>query len=370
MFKKLLFLILLFSFASKAQTLSKEAKVSILTCGTGEELHSKFGHTAIRVKDTSLGIDVVYNYGMFDFSTPNFYLKFVKGNLQYFVSTNSFSDFIETYKYYNRDVWEQVLNFDTNQKQELFDNLNVSLDSDKRFYTYKFIDKNCTSMVVDKINKIYQTKLIVKKSKLEEDYRTVVNSYLDDSFYEKLGINIMFGYRTDQKAEKLFLPLELLESINKTTFGKQKISSETLVLNKKSESKNEKAWWNTIYTFIAFLIFITITNNTKVFSFYFIVLGVIGVLLLSIGNYSEHKEVLDNYNVFLFNPTLLLLVFFYWRKNVKIFRFFCYMNLFFLLILLVFLINKSHLMIFIPLLLTSGFIIWKMMQKQQLSIKK
>jgi hypothetical protein len=36
-----------------------------------------------RVSDAVLGVDVVYNYGAFDFSTPNFVMKFVKGDLQY-----------------------------------------------------------------------------------------------------------------------------------------------------------------------------------------------------------------------------------------------------------------------------------------------
>jgi hypothetical protein len=31
-----------------------------------------FGHTAIRISDPSQFIDLVYNYGAFDFNTPNF----------------------------------------------------------------------------------------------------------------------------------------------------------------------------------------------------------------------------------------------------------------------------------------------------------
>ena len=67
--------------------LSENAEVSIITCGTGSEIYSLFGHTAIRIKDTENQIDEVYNYGTFDFNTPNFILKFVKGDLQYFVTS-------------------------------------------------------------------------------------------------------------------------------------------------------------------------------------------------------------------------------------------------------------------------------------------
>ena len=61
---------------SKAFPLSKEAEISILTCSPGTELYSLFGHTAIRVYDSSNHTDLVFNYGTFDFSTPHFYLKY------------------------------------------------------------------------------------------------------------------------------------------------------------------------------------------------------------------------------------------------------------------------------------------------------
>ena len=83
----------------------------MLTCGTGNEVYALFGHTAIRITDTPNGIDVVYNYGAFDFSTSNFALKFVKGNLQYFAVANSYNDFIANYTYEKRSVYEQELSY-------------------------------------------------------------------------------------------------------------------------------------------------------------------------------------------------------------------------------------------------------------------
>ncbi|PZR20098.1 MAG: hypothetical protein DI539_11760, partial [Flavobacterium psychrophilum] len=83
--------------------LSDKAGITLLTCGPGKELYSVFGHTAIRVYDPATRFDVVYNFGTFDFDTPNFYPKFVKGDLQYFASASSYEDFVYTYQYYNRD---------------------------------------------------------------------------------------------------------------------------------------------------------------------------------------------------------------------------------------------------------------------------
>jgi hypothetical protein len=83
MFKKILYCtILLFNFIAFSQSppLSPETQVSIFTCDRGEELYSTFGHTALRIKDPNNALDVVYNYGYFDFRTENFYFKFVKGD--------------------------------------------------------------------------------------------------------------------------------------------------------------------------------------------------------------------------------------------------------------------------------------------------
>ena len=132
--------LLLFSLSNFGQqfTLSEKAKASIITCDTGNESYSLFGHTAIRISDSINNLDVVYNYGAFDFSTPNFVAKFTKGDLQYFAVANSFSNFIHQYTYENRSVFEQELIIPLAYKQKLFDNLNTSLASSESHYTYKF----------------------------------------------------------------------------------------------------------------------------------------------------------------------------------------------------------------------------------------
>ena len=67
-----------------AQDSSKAAlQISILTCAPGEDVYTAWGHTAIRIIDSSKQTDIVYNFGTFDFNTPNFLLEFIKGNLNF-----------------------------------------------------------------------------------------------------------------------------------------------------------------------------------------------------------------------------------------------------------------------------------------------
>jgi len=88
-------LLLLSSFCVVAQD-SSHIRISLLTCTPGEELYSTFGHSGIRLYDSSRAIndhpDIVFNYGTFDFDDPNFYIKFIRGKLLYFVSTFIYAD--------------------------------------------------------------------------------------------------------------------------------------------------------------------------------------------------------------------------------------------------------------------------------------
>src|SRR4030095_84801 len=127
----------IFNSFGQQKTLSKDAFISILSCDSGSELYSLFGHTGIRVSDPANFIDVVYNYGAFDFSTPNFYLKFTKGDLQYFITTNTYDEFLYEYRYLQRGVYEQKLNLSPVQKQSIANELQLSLLPENRFYTYK-----------------------------------------------------------------------------------------------------------------------------------------------------------------------------------------------------------------------------------------
>jgi len=351
------------SLFSQTYPLSPLSKISILTCGSGEELHSIFGHTGIRIQEPSRGIDVVYNFGMFDFSTPNFYLKFVKGDMQYYVANSSFEHFMYSYRMENRSVFEQELNLTTEQKQKLFDNLNQAVFSEGRFYTYKFIDKNCTTMVVDKINDELGKPVIKKVGNIEESYRDVLNPYLANLFYEKLGINIIFGQRTDEKAEQLFLPIELLKSLEQLEVNNKPLASKTVTLFQQDVTLLSNSWWNTIYTFLLFLVLVVVSNRNWIYLLFLFLLGSLGIFLSLVGFYSLHREVLQNYNVLLFNPFLIGLVYCYIRKNLIWFKRIFYFVLTSFSIYLLFMLNKTHLFQMLPILLTIVIILFKLRKR-------
>jgi hypothetical protein len=357
--KKIALFALLFSFLhgfSQSIELSKNTQVSILTCGTGNESYSLFGHTAIRVRDTANALDVVYNYGAFDFNTPNFVMKFIKGDLQYFAVAHSYPDFISQYQYEKRSVYEQELNISASLKQKLFDNLNTSLASGESHYTYKFIDKNCTSMVVDIINKTIDTTAIVKNTDTDITYRTILYPYFDNHFYEKLGTSIIFGKKVDGLGTQLFLPFELQKSLKKVSYQNHPLAKENKTILEFDEVF-PFSWWNNPYTYVVFLGFIVLINKKSIDLFYLILMAIIGMFFTFVGFYSSHLELGYNYNILLFNPTLAGLLYFYWTKNKKGIYNLALITLLLLGIYFFVVINKAHFVLVLPLVITNGVVL-------------
>jgi len=358
--KKTLFslLLLLLSFVGFSQNipLSKEARISVITCGLGNETYSYFGHTAIRVADPVNNLDVVYNYGNFDFRTPNFVAKFAKGDLQYFVSVRSFSDFLNDYTSEKRSVFEQELIITQDLKQKLFDNLNTTLLSEDRSYTYKFIDKNCTSMVVDIINKSLNENVVIKKEDIDKTYRSILFPYFDGHFYDQLGTSIIFGTKVDQLGTRIFLPFELKNSLEKTTYQNHPLVAKSKTLLS-FEKETPTSWWNNIYTYLFILLFVVLVHNKVVDTIYLLILSLIGIFFIIVGFYSLHQELAMNYNVLLFSPLLLILILFSALKNKRWTYRFAVLHLLFLIVYTIFLINKAHFWIVLPMIITSGFVL-------------
>lgn len=342
--------------------LSENARASVITCETGNESYSLFGHTAIRISDLENNLDVVYNYGAFDFRTPNFVAKFAKGDLQYFAVANTFSDFMGQYTHEQRSVFEQELIIPLAYKQKLFDNLTTVLASSESYYTYKFIDKNCTSMVVDMLNKTLGAQIIKKKLDTDKTYRTILFPYFDNFFYEQLGTSIIFGTKVDEYSNHIFLPFELLGSLEQTQFKNKPLCNESKTLLE-FKKQGPSSWWNNVYSYLLFLGLILILNKKNIDTIYLFLMGILGVFFVSMGFYSFHQELAYDYNVLLFNPILLVLLYFIFKKNKKWIINIAVFTIVILGIYLIIIFNKSHFLIVLPLMVTNTILLSKLIFK-------
>ncbi|WP_310556191.1 DUF4105 domain-containing protein [Flavobacterium sp.] len=368
MLKKILvlvhFFIFLFGFA-QTSPITTNTKISILTVGTANASHSFYGHTALRIYDSKSNIDVVYNYGMFDFRTENFMFKFVKGDLQYYAEAYPYKDFEYSYHQENRSIYEQLLNLSLDEKQRLFNNLNSSLSSNDKYYTYKFIDRNCTTKVIDALNVVLKSKVIVKKNVDSKTYRDVLYPYVENQFYQKLGINIIFGTKVDNQATYLFLPFDLMENLNQTKHQGKPLVLENKTLFEAQKNETGFSFFDSIYSLITALLIIVVLNKKALNIIYFSILGLIGLLFSVIGLYSFHQEVLWNYNILLLNPLLLVLVFFMMRNNQKWIKRISLVSLLLLGSYTIYMLNKIHLWIVLPIIITNAIILIRLYLKKE-----
>ena len=203
-----------------AQSNPCRMRISLLTCAPGAELYSTFGHTAIRITDSTTGTDFVYNYGTFWFEDPQFYTKFIRGKLDYSLSVDKFPDFMYEYQYFQRSVWEQELNLSCGEKEQIITALNINMQGANRLYKYDFIYDNCTTRIRDLIFRSLPGSAV--KNKLVPagtTARNLIHSYLDKGGepWSKLGIDILLGAKLDKPVDNtvaMFLPDYLLKGID------------------------------------------------------------------------------------------------------------------------------------------------------------
>lgn len=334
-------LLLLFSllfFNSSFLCAGERPQVSLLTCEAGSELYSTFGHSALRVYYPEQERDIVFNFGLFDFSTPHFYTKFIRGKLKYMLGIQYMDDFMEQFKWEGRSVKEQRLNLTDQQVKELINCLSVRYLPQNRYYYYSFLHKNCTSELRDIIfplvGKVTEQ---FKEKSADVTYRELLNSYIDG--WAKFGINLILGSSLDNTInsyESMFLPENLYEGISNVQNGELPLVAKDVYLYK-SQQSNKQNWALKLFIsplFIFTLLFVVILfitikyygrKESTIFSLanniYLGLVSILGLLIFVIILITEHTELYYNYNLFWCNPLFFIVVFSSlkgWKKTERL----------------------------------------------------
>ncbi|MBR1784371.1 MAG: DUF4105 domain-containing protein [Bacteroidales bacterium] len=199
--------------------LGDSAFASVLTCGPGDDFYLAFGHSALRVCDPGHGLDVVFNYGCFDFNTPHFYLRFAGGRLDYFLDRVPYVFFMDEYAAEGRAVWEQRLNLEPRQVANLLLMLEYNRQPDYRYYRYDFFRDNCATRVVDMVEAAcgHSSLNLLAGSDGGTTYRRYVHRAAAGGWqWWLLGVDMLLGLPADHRCtpkEACFYPLELKECL-------------------------------------------------------------------------------------------------------------------------------------------------------------
>ena len=212
--KYIVLLGLLLTVSVQAQTLSEDSRISLLTCTPGNELYARYGHTALRVYDEANDIDIVFNYGIFNFNTDHFYWKFVRGETWYELGAEPYLWFMYEYNHDHRPVYEQVLNLTQAQREAIWEALVINYKPENREYLYNFVFDNCATRPYWLIAKALGEPISSDYTgNTGTTYRAFIRHYTGPLSWSNAGINLLFGPKADKPMtsdQRLFLPEELM----------------------------------------------------------------------------------------------------------------------------------------------------------------
>lgn len=313
-------------------------KISILTSGPGDPLYATWGHSAVRVIDSVRFTDMVFNYGTFDFDTPGFYTKFVRGTLMYFLSYETFDEFREEDREDNRQLSEQVLDLNCADKEKIYQFLVNNYDPTHRYYPYDYLYDNCSTRIRDLLVTVFGSRLKFNGSAAPSpgfSYRQACDLYLKTKTWTRLGIDLVYGLTTDTPAGArgiMFLP-DFLEKalVTATLDGNPLDTTERVLLAQVPESGNQDFPFTPLPVFTLVLILIAALSFSRVNPkgkllhwvdiVLFFVTGLVGCFILILWLGTVHTQFSRNLNLLWALPTHCLFSIFLDRRRgwVKIY---------------------------------------------------
>ncbi len=320
---------------SNALLLSKDAEISLLTCSPGDELYSLFGHTAIRIHDPQQDIDIVFNYGTFDFRTSYFYLKYARGLLPYYLSINSYQDFIYSYQRDNRTIYAQTLLIDSINRQKLADLLVENYRPENRSYLYNFLFDNCTTRARDIIEKSLPEEVKWQPFRTEKSFWNLLDEYLSVSPWVKWGIHTILGQPGSRFAtthEQIFLPDYLMYGLDSAQYNGHKLAAPAKIVYQASGLDIHNPWYRGpffVFSVITILLIVLLQKYNKVRFINAVTIllfagtGLIGCLIVFLGGFTAHPMTAPNWNILWANPLNLAMVYYipkqYFSKVARIY---------------------------------------------------
>lgn len=303
-------------------------RVSLLTCSPAAEVWQQYGHTAIRYEDTEQDIDVVFNYGLFDFDTPHFIWRFCLGQTDYIVGAEMYDSFKKEYMERGSSITEQELALTPQETDRLWNLLALNCRPENRTYRYNFFYNNCSTKARDIIYQSLNQPVSVARTD-SVSLRTVLHTYNSAYPWASFGIDLLLGTEADRPVPhdlQEFAPLNLEESFARATrSGGELFVSSTSVIQPTTPNVPKRGFPLTpVQLMIVVLLITAIICTLELLTghrnwWYDIVLygmqGVAGLIVAFLFLFSTHPAVNSNVLVIVLNPLVLVLLPFLLRQS-------------------------------------------------------
>jgi len=300
------------------------AKVYLLTCGPGTETYSVYGHSALRVIIPEKNFDMIYNWGVFDFSTPNFAWKFAKGRLEYMLIVESVQRFLGVYNYERRFVLLQEINLEPGETEILLSLIAENIKPENAKYRYDFFYDDCSTRIRDLIEKSVGEKLLYPPSELEEEptFREMVGRYQRPYQWLNFGIDLIMGSPGDKETnfrDRMFLPIDLKDGLSSAVISRDGrmvplMQNPQIILDFGPQVLKTRLITSPVVVFILLMVLIFILTvfikNRRIIKaidlLLFFVYSILAILMIFFNFFTDHMQMRWNLNIIWLNPFILI----------------------------------------------------------------
>jgi len=335
---------------------AQQYEAYLITCGPGTETYSIYGHSALRLINKSTGEDMAFNWGVFDFSTPNFAWKFAKGRLDYMLAAYPFDRFLNDYVHEKRWVISQKINLEPDEMAIMVSLLNENLRPENISYRYDFFYDDCSTRIRDLLENSIGKELVYPPENPRNNltFRAKVSEYQRHYPWLNMGIDLIMGTKADIKAgfrDVMFLPLELQEGLSEVVINRSGrmiplLSNPESIVNFPDPELDTNIFLSPVTIFALLFIVVIIISATRlpvklvwIFDlFLFAVFSVLALLVLFFSFFTDHEQMKMNLNILWLSPFIIMCFasLITKRQGIIWYRVAFYLNILFLAIFLVF----------------------------------
>jgi hypothetical protein len=323
--------------AQAAPAVGNDLTVSLVTFGSATEVFERFGHDAIWFHDERVGLDVAYHWGLFDFNEPHFVMRFVTGDTRYAMGGESALGLIERERATGRTVTVQRLALAPAQAQALLDFVRWNALPENRYYRYDYFRDNCATRLRDALDHALGGALEAQfdTARTTLTYRSESIRLTDGDRPAQLGIDLALGQPADRyltRWESFFIPMRIRDALREVRVAGPSGTPVPLVAEERVlgavpgtpqvqelDHVPQLVWRYGLCGLVlaAFVVALRIMMVTRrgaawglslVASVWWLVCGVLGILIALAWVATQHVFWARNQNLLLLTPLCLLLV--------------------------------------------------------------
>ncbi len=327
------YIVLIFQLFIATLVTKAELSVELLTIEPGPEVYQLEGHAELRFVDPDRDLDFNVSWGVFDFDSPGFLYRFVKGETDYLAVAYPYQRFLMMNALSGRRVTSMKLNLTSDEAETLLDLVKENVKPENRVYRYNYVKDNCATRPLHLIERsIGQSLKVDDTSGFNTTWRKEMSRYHSAYPWYQFGIDLALGTGIDipiSLKETCYSPVALNDYMKKARRpdGEMLVAgSEKIVLegNTYGQPFQPTPWYLTPFSIGFLLLVITLILSYRDFkrckvnrffaSLLYFVSGICGLVLTYIIFVSTHEATSPNWLYLWLNPLAFVAAIGVWLK--------------------------------------------------------